>query len=842
MIRRMTGVAFLLSVAACSVAQDEQGLAEQISAKETAVEISGLDVAYIRVDDRGMSHVTAWDEKAGYAGLCYAMARDRLFQMDVLRRSAQGRLAEIYGPGDDDGILGQDLLARAQNLPAFAAARYAAAAPRTKRALQGCAAGVNKYISEANASSGGLPIEFQTLGYQPDPWTPEDSVLAYIYVGVTFDTLTWFTKLERAAVASIAGTEVATTLIKEAPDAVSMFDAQGNLNPISTFLVPPGPTSPSATIVNPPPPACLEGARQLAEQFLRMTPVSGRASNAWAVDGHLTSTGKPLLATDPHFPHATPSAVYLAQLKVNGQYNVAGWMVPGFPGFISGHTDRIAWVPTFSLFDSVDLYVETLRGASGGGEEVLINGQWKPVTSRVETIHVKGQSDVQRTFRSTPHGPILNDGLDGLEAFGTLALKSTAGQPEWKVDGYFEMPAAQGWTQFKAAALKQSIGWNFIFADYAGAHGHIGYQNSGLAPQRQSPLNSLYPVPGTGGHEWTGYATNAELPSVYDPPSHILVTANNRIVPRNYAPQGRPVHLANYWDMPWRAQRIMTRLTSATQPLTPQDMASIQLDTQTTIGLPLRDSYLAALGRVGLPADDPSASAAVAALQQWDGNAAASSRGAAVYEMLTLILLRNTVKDVIGADEYAYFAPNVFLTNQLNGLIDVLENPRAPYFGISEGVDPGVARDEAVRRALGEADAMLRAALGSDVSAWTWGGIHELTYNHPLAGEDERFDIGTFPATGDVETVNIGGWFAKVGILALPPGEFEAAGGVWGALDQDSLSATRLVWNLAPLDGSLGVMSTGISGDPRTCHYADHAEAWRAGQIFPIPFTSAAIP
>ena len=195
-----------------------------------------------------------------------------------------------------------------------------------------------------------------------------------------------------------------------------------------------------------------------------------------------------------------------------------------------------------------------------------------------------------------------------------------------------------------------------------------------------------------------------------------------------------------------------------------------------------------------------------------------------------------------GEDEYGFFAPNVFLTNQLNGLIDVVANPRAPYFGIVAGVDPGAARDQAVRDALAQADAMLRDALGSDVSAWTWGGIHQLKYNHPLAGEDARFDIGTFPATGDVETVNIGGWFAKVGILDLPPGDFEAAGGVRGALDQDSLSATRLIWNLAPLDGSLGVMSTGNSGDPRTCHYADHAEAWRSGQIFPIPFTAAAIP
>jgi penicillin amidase len=793
----------------------------------------------LTVDARGMSHVRASTEQQGYSGLCYAMARDRLFQMDVQRRSAQGRLSEIYGPGEGDSVLAADFLARAQGLPAIATARFAAAAARTKVALTACASGVNSYISAATAG-GDLPLEFQILDYAPEPWTPEDSMLAYINVGVIFDTLTWLTKLERASVSAIAGEEVSATLIKEAADSPSMFDAQGNLLPISQFLLAPGPAGPQATVIPSPPPTGCAGPRPLPALLRRLALAKGRASNSWGVDGHLTATGKPMLATDPHFPHTTPSAVYVAQLEVVNQFNIAGWMMPGFPAFVSGHTTSIAWVPTYTLYDNVDLYVETLRQVNGF-EEVLVGGAWQPVLTRYETFHVKGGPDVSRTFRSTPHGPILNDGLAGLDVFGTLALKSTAAQPEWQVDGYFEMPEATSWSQFKAAALKQSIGWNFTFADYAGTYGHIGYQNSGLSPQRESPLNALYPVPGTGGYEWTDYATDAEHPSVYDPPSHILMTANNRIVPRDYAPMGRPIHLANYWDMAWRAQRAATRLVNVGHPITAQDMASIQLDTQTVIGPDLRDAYVAALGRAGLPTGDPSASAAVAALAQWDGGAGPGSQGAAIYEMLTFMLLRDMVTDVIGPEEYAFFAPSVFVTNQLYGLMDVLASPRAPYFGITAGADAGAARDAAVRRALGEADAMLSASLGPDVSAWTWGGIHELTYNHPLADEDARFDIGTFPAAGDAETINLGGWFAKIGNLALPPAEFDAEGGVWGALDQDALSATRLVWNLSPLDGSLGVMSTGFSGDPQTGHYSDHAAPWRAGQIYELPFTYGAL-
>ncbi len=829
-------VAMPLLAAACADVPAPGPIDHEVIAFEEA-----CGTVVITKDPRGMSHVSAPTEALGYAGLCYAMARDRLFQMDLQRRSAQGRLAEIYGPGDGDSVLAADYFMRSQNLTAFASARFAAAAQRTKNALQACAAGVNNYIQAATAASN-LPLEFQILDYQPDPWTAQDSMLAYISVGVIFDTLTWYTKLERAAVASIAGEDVSATLIKEAADLPSMFDAQGNLRPINDFLLPTGPTTPQATIIPLPPPCAPTAMRGVPPLPIHHhhSPRAGRASNSWAVDGHLTATGKPMLATDPHFPHGTPSAVWVAQLEVDGAFNIAGWMQPGFPAFVSGHNEAIAWVPTYTLYDSVDLYIETFRG-DPGEEEVLIDGSWEPVSTRVETFHVKGAPDVQRTFRTTPHGPILNDGLDGLDAFGTLALKSTAGQPEYTVDGYFDLPEAGNFTQFRAAVLEQSIGWNFTFADYEGQYGHVGYQNSGLAPQRESPQNALYPVPGTGGYEWTGYAYHSELPHVYDPPSHVIATANNRIVPRDYAPQGRPVYLANYWDMAWRAQRVVTRLLNVGHPITTADMASIQLDTQTTIGLPLRDLYVAALGRTGLPAGDSSASASLAALAAWDGNASASSTGAAVYEMLTFTLLRDTVLDVVGPEEYPYFAYDVFMTNQLYGLMDVLHTPREPYFGITAGDDAGAARDAAIQAALAEADELLRGAMGTDVSAWTWGGIHELTYNHPLAEDDARFAIGTFPAQGDPETINIGGWFAQIGLLALSPQDLAAAGGVRAALAQDALSATRIVWDLSDLDNSLGVMSTGFSGDPRTGHYSDHAAPWRAGQIYQLPFTEPAI-
>jgi penicillin amidase len=344
-------------------------------------------------------------------------------------------------------------------------------------------------------------------------------------------------------------------------------------------------------------------------------------------------------------------------------------------------------------------------------------------------------------------------------------------------------------------------------------------------------------VPGNdGAHEWTGYVDPNDLPKVYDPSSHALATGNNRIVPDDYAPQGQPIYLSNYYDTPWRTQRLYTRLLKSAPTFNISDFASIQLDTFSVVNLPLRDTLVKALKGAGLPASDPSAAAAFTALQKWDGKADATSKGAAVFEALLFVLLRNTALGAIGPELYAGYASSVFITQQQQALRDLLETPRAPYFGATGAADAATARDRAVSVALGDADALLRTVLGNDVSKWTWGGVHTLTYNHPLTSLDPRFDLGTFPANGDASTPWVGGYFLHAGLLALPPEQLPQAGGVTAALAQDALQVVRVIWEPSSKTRSLGTLSTGQSGDPRTPHYADQAKPWRTGKYLQIPF------
>lgn len=761
-----------------------------------------------------------------------------MFQLDFLRRVGQGRAAELFGSGPNGSTLQSDELSRVLNIPAIAHARYQEMSATTRKLFEACAAGINLFIKAGN-----LPLEFQELGYTPDAWQPEDSLAVSIGVAMNLDTDIYLTKIQYSAIAAIVGSDVAATLAPP-PPALSMFDATGHLNPPSQFVT--GSSSggghprPTRVVTTPrlnrgwqPPQRQTTGLGQ---------GTSGPESNNYAVDGRLTSSGHPLVANDPHLPLTTPTLAYEAQLEVdanagNPRINIQGLTFPGFPIFVSARTETTSWAVTFLLLDDVDVYAENVRNAANGGQEVLVNGTWVPVTTRNETINVAGESPVTITVSTTPHGPILNAAFPTLDAFGPVALKTTPAQSGWTLESLINLPRTSTWSQFQTSVRTCSIGFNFLFSDETGSYGHIGYQAAGLVPIRQSLDNAFVVVPGDdGAHEWTGFATPDELPSVYDPPAHVLATGNNRIVPDNYNPKGRPIYISNYSDAPWRAQRVYTRLLNA-RAFGPNDFAAVQLDTLSVVNQPLRDTLVSAITRAGLPAQDPSAQTALNTLKQWDGKADASSKGAAIFETLLFVLLRDTALGAIGPELYAGYASSVFITQQELGLRDLLDNPRAPFFGATGSSDAAGARDHAVSTALGEADALLRTALGNDVSKWTWGGVHTLTYDHPLATVDSRFDLGSFPANGDPATPLIGGFFTQVGLLALPSDQLAAAGGLQAALAQDALQVARVVWEPSSKTRSLGTLSTGESGDPRTSHYGDQAKAWRAGQYLNLPFS-----
>lgn len=804
-------------------------------------------------DNMGMPYVLAADEAGGYHKLCYAMAKDRLFQMDISRRAAYGKLAEIFGAGPNNSLLQQDMILRVHNIADYADQRLNDANLQTRNILSACTTGVNQYIKEA-AQSNSLPLEFSILQYTPSPWAEKDSVAIIIYLAAGFSNIGTQVKLNRAILGSIFGPVITNTLIPNIPETYTMFDANGNyVEPPSNLLNPPGQSTSmpidfgrfgNVSNVN------------LAGVFPKNAMASQlQASNAFVVDGSLTTSGKPILANDPHLQLTTPSSFYFAQLQINPslnectirklcpstRFNVRGEMIAGVPSFFGGQTEFMSWGGTVAGIDDTDLYMETIT-LINGEEYVLINGRSIPVLVKNETINVAGQAPVAMKVRTTPHGTILNDAIPSLDAFGPIAMKATFMQSAWKIDGLMAFPQVQNWTQFQSAIDEVGFGLNYVYSDNAGTQGNIGYRLSGLMPQRH-PENLYVPVSGSDGqHEWAGYATSAQHPRVLNPSNHFLVSANNRTLPSNYAPGGIPVTVGNFLEQPWRMLRASKLLYQAGNNLQTTDLGQIQLDTYNATGKDMATIYVTALQNAGLPANDPDAANSLTALQTWDGKVDASSKGALIYEALTALLVQDTAQNVIGPQLYQNYAQGVFTTLRVGALQGMLANPQAPFFGIQPGDNATAKRNAAIQTALAKADQLLRDTLGTNTANWSWGQLHTLTYNHPLAQApipSNPFASATYPTSGDFATLNIGWWGTKAALLALPPQELTAAGGPLAVFAQDALASIRVMWDQSSFYSSIGVSSTGQSGNPFSPFWMDQAARWRFGTFSPLSYNGA---
>lgn len=807
------------------------------AAKQEIVKIAGSPLTVtIITDANGVPHIRGATDFSAYAGLGYAMARDRLWQMDIFRRTAAGRLAEVAGPGPDNSVLSQDILFRIQDFSSVAQEEARRASFRTQSLLHAFSAGVNTYIDEAR-DAGNLPLEFQLLGYEPEPWTPTDTFLVGKALFFQFEISNWGHKINRTIIAATLGNEVASALVPTAPNSPSLVDATGSPNPLSDFLHS-GTSLPnvSAEVLPLPDPSASTSIQIPLLNFKSLYSWAG--SNSIAIDGRLTTTGKPLLENDPHLGLSVPSIFYFYHVKT-WSTDAQGLGVPGLPILLSGYNRNIAWGVTASLTDLTDTYLEQIR-PSATGEEVLFKGEWVPVETRMETIAVAGRDAATVQVKVTPHGPLLNAVMPGLDAIGPIALKTALVENRFTMDGGFVLHEARNFTLFKHALRRFGGPANWVFADSRGRYGHVGYVQSGLIPIRPS-ANGFFLVPGhDGSHEWTGFA-GKELVNFYNPPSHAVFTANNRIVPDEYAPFGETVYLGNAWAPPWRAQRIATKLLESSELLSRDDLADYALDTQFALGQELAALLVEYIDLAGLPVGDPDAAASREVLANWDGNTDADSRGAAIYSTLVAVLMRDMSLPLLGPEGYAGYAQAVLPPFQHSALVSLLRDPKAPFFNASSPNDAQIRTAEVVSRALGEADSLLRQTLGDNAQTWRWGDLHTLTYNHPFAALVPQFNIGSFEAQGGFSTLNVGGFFTNIGLLALPPAEFEARGGLRAVFAQDLIAGARSVWDLSGADNSIGVLSTGQSGDPNSVHFSDHALLWREGAYLALPFSDQAV-
>jgi penicillin amidase len=768
-----------------------------------AVASLGAPVSVIR-DARGVPHIQAQNAIDLFVAQGYVTAQDRLWQMDMSRRYTAGELSEVLG----DGFLNLDEQQRILRLRSAGEKAVATLSQRDREHLDAYARGVNAYIDTHREA---LPLEFRILRYSPRPWTPTDSLLCGILMSQMLNGSEWETKLAREVVQS-----------KLSPDLTA------DLYPNTSWRDhPPGQPAANLDENSPPEPKHADRNERRTRDASRIPTalnatavdlpgpdeIPAAGSNNWVVSGAHTASGKPLLSNDMHLAHRIPNVWYEAHLTIASpgaapSFDVAGFTIPGLPYVIVGHNQRIAWGFTNIPPDVQDLYVETVNDK---GEYLTPQG-YKPFDSQREVIHVKGKPDVVLTTRATRHGPVVSDLVEGEQR--TLALRWTLYEQPPSTP-FFDVDSAQNWNDFRRAFSQfTGPGQNVVYAD---VDGHIGYQATGRVPLRHNDV--LVPISGSDvAHEWNAYIPFDAMPSVFDPPSGIIATANSRISPDRF-----PYTVSTSWDAPpYRTERIY-RLLSANRKFTPADMLAIQTDIFSSYDLFLTQRFTYAIDHAQNATLE--ARAAADAMRKWDGRVTAESSAPTIVAIARRRLWQLLLEPHLGA----FTPPPVNAANKFR--LNNWMTYQWPYSAVA--LENIVERQPArwLPSQFHSYDELLTAAVNAAVSEahntgtkltqkrWQWGSRFPLTIQHPVFGAvpflNRWSGPGTVPQTGDAYTV-------------------KAAGVEFGPSE-------RMTVDLADLDHSTMNLVTGESGNLFSRNYMDQWNAWYHGTTFTFPFTSGAV-
>ena len=790
-IRAVTGCLLVSLIASIAFIVSEKSAAGQTA----PTLIPGLiDQVIIRRDERGIPYIQAKNDHDLYLAQGYVTASDRLWQMDLLRRSERGELAEILSAGPKNVVLDQDKQHRTLGFAQVAEAEFAGASAQSRALLQAYADGANAYIASLDTKS--LPPEFQILQYKPSPWTPADSLLV-IKVFAEALSSTWRLDVMREALASLPADKRAM-LMPEFSALDVLVVGKDTRKPATSFS-----KSPTKTfLVTQAALFALAKDQELESQSLARVGVYAEglaASNNWVVDGKHTVTGKPLLANDPHLAPSAPSIWYMVHLSAPG-VRVAGVTAPGLPGVVIGHNDQIAWGFTNVGPDVQDLYVEQFDPANP--RRYKTPSGWSDATIRREEIKVrKGFTDssadtVTLDVAVTRHGPIVFE-KDGKR----YALKWTALDPKLNnPDSTYSLNRARNWKEFNAALRSFTAPTqNIVYADSAG---HIGYHAAGVVPIRKSGDGSVPYDGATDAGEWTSYIPSDKMPTVFDPPSGIIVTANQRIVGTDY-----PYFLTHVWAQPYRARRIFD-LLSQTPKLSANDFRRIQGDVYSIGNVLFAKQITKIMGDQLKPEEAPLA-AALAAFEKWDGRMDADSHVAPILAQMRVAFRTRVLNAALGNELVKIYAwPNFdttidrFITEQPK---EWLPKEFASYADL-------------LRACFEDAQKVLTKNLGDDESKWTWGEMVKVRFSHPLASAPLvglQFTIAPIPQNG-------------TGGLAATPNVGAAV-------------SMRMIADPSDWDKTQHGITLGESGLPATAHWSDQLADWRAVTPREFPFNEAAI-
>lgn len=778
--------------------------------------ITGLDKSVsIRRNALGLPLIETATFHDALFGLGYVHATDRLSQMASLRLMAEGRLAEMAGPG----VLEIDRFMRAANLRQSAALLYRESSPRMKRFFEVYSRGVNAYLFRHRDK---LPMDLAAAGYTPEYWKPEDSVLVFCLLNFGL-AVNLQEEIASLVMAQKVGSDSLAWLLPTYPDEPLPFAEADKLKGLKLGGEIPG----------------LAALDSAAAQVASLNMLGVAASNNWAVSGSNTRSGKPLMANDTHLPLSMPSYWNFVQIR-SPKFQAAGVTIAGVPAVVAGFNGKLGWGMTMVMGDTQDLFLEQVR-REGGRLMYLADGKWVPARERHETFFIKGERPIRETVYETRNGPLLNSVLGErkhpmqplqLSSGYGLALKTIQFEADQSLDAFFDLSRAQSVDEaFEASREIRAAALNIVFADQQG----IGWQVTGRYPNRREGLG-LVPSPGWNGqYDWDGFADPMLHPYDQDPAQGWLATANQRTVPKGYGMQ-----LSNSWFYPERAERIGQLLAHGKQDS--RSAMAMQYDQTTIFSTKLKAMFeapgmaeplRAAIDALAEP-QRGRAREGLSRLLSFDGKLSADSADAALYEAFLMESARQMFLDELGPEDGAAWKALVETANtsysaQADHLLARDDSPFWDDLSTPQRED----KPAILARSLAAAISRMEASQGTDRNAWRWGKLHTYTWQTgstqlaPHLPASQRaginaisgyLDRGPYAAGGDHSTLNVSAYR-------------------WGDnFDTWLIPAMRIVVDFGRDEPMIGLNSSGQSGNPASPHYADGIEAWLKGDYMSFPF------
>lgn len=742
-------------------------------------------------DSIGIPYIFADNEEDIAFSIGYLHAQERLFQMDVARRAAEGRLSEVFG----SRTLQFDKMFLNMGIKRNVYSNYSKYSDTTRRILTAYSKGVNEYIKSAK---GKLSIEFDLLKYEPYEWKPEHSLLLIKMMAWELNISLW-ADIAYIGIINKFGLEKAKEIIPDYPEN-------------APFIISANSKSYSAVDTK-----IIETDRDF-RKFIGSTG-SHIGSNNWVVNGNKSKSGKPIIANDPHLAFQAPGKWYAVVIK-NNKWSACGVTVPGVPVVVIGKNNSISWVLTNVMADDADFYCETLDSSK---KNYLFNGCWNKVAEYEELIRVKDSANVMIKIKSTHRGPIISENhpfdflLPGKKNISqAISMMWTANRFSDEFLAYYLINTATNWDEFNNAVSKYSApGQNFVYAD---SSGNIGYICGVKLPIRKNNSPTFLNDGSTDQNDWIGYVPFEEMPRLYNPQQNYIASANNKTV-KNFK-----YHISNIWEPASRITRINELLNSKDKH-TVEDFMLYQNDIVSKYAEEITPYITAAFKKVVV--HNKNLKIALRTFEKWNFRMDEFSKAPAIYHVFLNRFLKNVFYSKLGEKLYNEY---VFVANiPYRILLQLLKQPNSDWFDKPETKEKET-RDILIRKSLSEALTELENNLGYEIDNWQWGKLHKVTFKHFFGGAypviDNMINIGPYSIGGDGTTI-FNTEYSFCNAESNP---------VLNGKNYDNVlgPSMRYIYDFAKPDEFYLVHTTGQSGHIFSNHYKDMTKIWLEGSYIKV--------